>query len=158
MAGTSKKARKKKPAAEILHYLVEITDWDWSFSFGIGWRKEIQREPFSDYRHLHIRGLLRSPMNLKVNEVELSFLPDAGLDWSNRSTLDPKSVGSIRLHRGRFQVYLNMPSDALAPLLQMLIGKKFKFVGLSGNKPKYGSGLVRSYRFETTIDDEDLPQ
>lgn len=56
----AKKAGKRKRAKvrrdEEVYFVVQITDWDWSFSFGAGWRRDIDREPYSDYRHLHVKG------------------------------------------------------------------------------------------------------
>lgn len=50
-----------------------------------------------------------------------------------------------------------MPADALAPVLQMLITGKFRYVVVNGDRPRYRQGLFRSYRFETTMSDDDLP-
>lgn len=55
-----------------------------------------------------------------------------------------------------FKPLLRMPSDAIAPVLQMLIAEKFKYVVLNGDKPRYGQGSVRSYRFEMKTTEDDL--
>lgn len=155
--GSAGKKRRAAKRDETIQYVVEIADWDWSLSFGIGWRRDIEREPYSDYRHLHIKGRLLRPTKMKVSDAEMTFMPDAELDWRERSKHEPKSVGIIQIYQGSFKPLLNMPNDALAPVLQMLIAGKFKYVTLSGDKPRYGHGLIRSYRFEMTMDDDGLP-
>lgn len=159
MAAKAKGKRKgaRKPKDEVVYYVVEITDWEWSLSFGVGWRKDIDREPYSDYRHLHVKGRLVRPTKLKVNEVELIFMPEAAMNWAERAKHEPHSVGPLQIYRGKFQPLLRMPGDAVASVLQMLIAEKFKYVVLHGDKPRYGHGSIRSYRFEMKMDEDDLP-
>lgn len=153
----AKRKRAKARQDEHLHYVIEITGWDWSFSFGLGWRRDIDGEPYSDFRHLHIKGKLLRPTKIKANEAELVFMPTQRMNESERSKDTPNSVGSIQLYRGTFKPLLSMPADALAPVLQMLIGERFKYVVLHGDKPRYGHGLIRSYRFEMQMSEDDLP-
>jgi hypothetical protein len=152
-----KRTRAKAQRDEEVYFVVEITDWEWSFSFGVGWRRDIDREPYSDYRHLHIKGRLLRPSKIKAQEAELIFMPEAELNWSERANHQPQSVGLTQIYRGMFKPLLRMPGDSVAPVLQMLIAEKFKYVVLNGDKPRYGQGAIRSYRFEMKMEEDDLP-
>ena len=152
-----KSNRPKRARNDAVYYVVEITDWDWSFSFGLGWRRDIDRGPYSDYRHLTVKGNLLRPLKSKAREVEISLLPSLQLNETERSKDEPNAVGSIDTHRGIMKPLLSMPLDALDSVLQMLIANRFKYVVMNGEKLRYGRGSVTSYRFECTIDEDDLP-
>ena len=149
--------RSKASGDDVAYYVVEISDWDWSFSFGVGWRRDIDRGPYSDYRHLAVKGKLLRPSTIKADGAELTFLPSPDLNASERSRDEPKAVGSFQIHDRTFKPLLEMPADALAPVLQMLIAGKFRYVVMNGGKPHYRQGSIRSYRFEMTVSDDDLP-
>jgi len=78
MASEPKPARKakrrRKPAEEIVDYVVEIDGWDWGYSFSLN--KERQPiDPYHEFRHLQIRGRLLRPAGLKSDRTEISLLP-----------------------------------------------------------------------------------
>lgn len=153
----AKKKRPGRPRDESIYYVVAIKDWEWSFMFGVSPRHESEG-PYSDYRHLRLRGTLLRPKKVKAQEVELSFLPHHDLNESERKRQhEPKSVGSLQLYRGKLEGILSIPSDALPPVLQMVIADRFRFVVLDGDKLHYGQGRVRSYHLDMTHSDDDLP-
>ena len=43
---------------------------------------------------------------------------------------------------------LTMPCDALMPVLQMLIAEKFRYIDLCGERLRYRSATIKSYRLE----------
>jgi hypothetical protein len=76
---------------------------------------------------------------------------------TNRNVAAARGIGSISLFRGKFEALLMMPEDALAPILQMLVAEKFRFIDLHGERMRYRSATIRSYRLEMNIDEEDMP-
>jgi hypothetical protein len=48
-------------------------------------------------------------------------------------------------------------TGALPPVLQMIIADRFRFIVLRGDKLRYGRALIRTYRLEMTIDEDDVP-
>lgn len=96
-----RRKRRRRPRDEPVYYVVEIADWEWNFMFGVSPLKD-REGPYSDYRHLQLRGKLLRPAAIKAHEVELSFLPDRRLNEGERERDTPLSVGSLHLHRGSF--------------------------------------------------------
>jgi len=114
-------------------------------------------DPYSDYRHLQIRGTLLRPSKVKADEIELTFLPSHELNEHNRKHHKPNIVGSLQLYRKRLTGLISMPSDALPLVLQMLIAAQFRYVVLSGEKFRHQHAAIRTYRFERAVDEDDLP-
>lgn len=161
VAAGRRKAKTKKPGRqrrkETLHYVVEIADWDWSFMFGVNPRKDSDEGPYSDYRHLELRGKLLRPASVKASEVEIILLPDVRLNRSARDRDEPQSTGSFHISRGHLEFILPMPADALSDVLVMMIAGRFRFAVLEADRPHYGQGRVRHYRLASFHDKDDLP-
>jgi hypothetical protein len=151
-----KKRRVQKAHPEIIHYIVEIADWDWDFSFGVNTIKD-KDDPYFDFRHLELRGKLLRPSGIEVDDVEVAFLPDRRLNETERSRDEPQSVGSFQIHRGTLQFIIPMPADVLPAVLQMMIAGRFRFVIMDGDRPRYRQGRVRMYRLVRDYDRDDFP-
>lgn len=151
-----RKKRRRKPREATVYYVFEINDWEWSFSFGINTMKD-ERDPYMDFRHLHLRTKLMRPSKLSVSESELVFLPRDDLKQAGRERDQPKAVGSLELYRGNLRGLFSIPSDVLSLLLQMLTANRLRFAVLQGAKLRYGHTMVQSFRLEMTIGADDLP-
>jgi hypothetical protein len=151
-----KKHRRASSQDEYARYIVAIEGWDRSYSFGLAGRKD-SLDPYMEYRHLEITGRLLYPTGLKVDGVELWFLPSVDLDEGRRKDHEPKAVGSLSFQDGRLNGLLSVPKDSLTPILQMLIAGRFQFVDLGGTKLRYRQALVRSFSLATHIDEDDMP-
>lgn len=149
--------QRSKAQEEAVYYVVELSDWDWSFMFGVSNARNIDHGPYSDYRHLHLYGKLLRPANLKTASVELTFLPNPELNEARRDKHEPRFIGSLSLHHGKLDALLSMPADVLPDVLQMLIANRFRYAVLDGTKLRYRQGEVRSLRLEMKIEDDDLP-
>ncbi|WP_442753299.1 hypothetical protein ACNHKD_09795 [Methylocystis sp. JAN1] len=137
-------------------YFVEVTEWDWSLMFGISPRRDMDG-PYSDYRHLNLRGRLVHPPQVKAHEVEITLMPDRRLNEGEREHDEPQSCGSLHLHRGHLRILLPMPLDALPSVLQIACAERLRYVVVIGEKLHYGQGLARMYRLHRTVDEDDLP-
>jgi hypothetical protein len=115
-------------------------------------------EPYSEYRHLKIEGMLLRPRNLKTESVELTFLPDVRKNEAERANNKPISVGPLDLYDERLVGLLSMPADALGLVMQMLMAGRSKYVVLEGYRLRYRKSLVRSYRLETGYEEDDWPE
>ncbi|MEN5247277.1 hypothetical protein [Brucella pseudintermedia] len=151
-----KKRKPGRPRVETVYYVLEIADWEWSFMFGAN--VAIDRDgPYSDYRHLQLRGTMLRPAKIKAETVELVFLPDRRLNEGERERDRPIGIGSLNLHRGHLQGIFPMPSDVLPLLLTMLTADKLRYVVMSGEKMRYGNARIQNFRMEMSIDEDDLP-
>src|SRR5687767_3576162 len=116
----SKRAGRR---AKSVFYVMEIKDWDWSFHFGIAYRPE--DGPFGDYRHLHIRGTVVRPMDLKHRAVELTFIPHHEMNPGQSVKYEPKHVGTLDLYHRDLNGRFSMPADALPQVVDMLLANRF---------------------------------
>src|SRR5262249_27356545 len=146
----------KRKLRQTVYYVVEIENWDWSYSFGLDTTRR-REEPYMEFRHLEIKGKLLRPQNIKAEAVELTLLPDFHLKQENRSQNEPHAVGSISVSGGMGYILLSMPVDTLDPILQMLIAGKTRYVIMRGAPLRYREALIEHYSLNTTLDDEDLP-
>ena len=148
--------RRTHPRNERVDYVLEIKDWDWSFSFGLNYKPE-RDGPYYDFRHLELRGDLIRPKKISASGAAFTLLPDLRLNEDQRDRHVWKGVGSVRRSRGTVSGLLSVPADVLPLLLQMLIAHRFRYLSLSGERLHYGHATIRTYTIETTIDDEDMP-
>jgi hypothetical protein len=142
---------------------MEITDWDWEYSFGINSQNYEDRR-FADYRYLHIRGKAWRPRKIKADAVAIIFIPKSGfteMEW-HLDRLAPRGVGTIHIEGAKaagtkLAGYLSMPANALGLVLQMLLGGRFKYLLLDGEPIRYRKAPIRHYHFAGQYHDEDYP-
>jgi hypothetical protein len=95
---------------------------------------------------------------LKTDRVEVSLFPSTSLEEQRRKDLKPIAVGAIEAYPDRLDANLSIPSDALVPILQMLIADRLKLVVMRGAKFRYRSARLHSYSLATKLDEDDLAQ
>lgn len=148
--------RRRKPRQEPVDYVVQIEAWDWSFSFGVNWSKHFD-DPYMDFRHLQLTGRLFHPKTIKAEKAEVTLMPDARLNEARRQQNKPTGVGSLNLHQGTLSALLSMPQDALDSVLQMLVADRFKYIIMIGDPLRYRQGMVKDYRLERELNEDNLP-
>lgn len=90
--------------------------------------------------------------------MHVSLFPSLSLEEERRKDLKPIAVGAIEANPERLDANLSIPSDALAPILQMLIAGRLKFVVMRGSKFRYRSAPMHSYTLGTKLDEDDAAQ
>ena len=145
---SKRKRRRGRPRTDFADYVLEIKEWDWSFSFSINSMRN-RDGPYHDFRHILLRGTLLLPSKYRADGVKFRLLPDHRLNEDQREGLEPKTVGSVNRHRGKLEALLSMPSDVLPSILQMLIAERFHFAVLHGEPLRYGHALIRRARPRT---------
>jgi hypothetical protein len=86
------------------------------------------------------------PTGLKTDRVEVSLFPTINLEEERRKELKPLALGALEFYPDRIDTILGIPSDAVAPMLQMLTADRLKFVVLRGTKFRYRSARLHSFR------------
>jgi hypothetical protein len=152
---TRKPIRRSK-APQLAFYIVQITAWDWSYSFGVN-STPYRDTRYNEYRHLHVFGTLLIPRKIKVEKVELVFLPDLGPTEMEQHGEPPRCAGSLSIWQNALDGNLSMPKDALNPVMQMLLAGRLKYVVLHGKPTRYRKALIRNYRMVAEVDPDDYP-
>lgn len=156
-ATKAKPRRGRKPAqSEAVWYVIAIEGWDWRFSFGVEWRKD-SADPYSDYRHLKLRGKMIRPLETKANgaEAAIVLVPWLTLNEGHREKHNPTSVGSLHFYRGQVEGGLSVPADVVPSLLTMLAANQFRYLTLEGTKAHYGQVEIKSYSFDMSLADDE---
>lgn len=149
--------RRRKPPEEFVDYIVEIESWDFSYWLALNTLRNAL-DPYHEHRHVEIGGRLLRPTGLKTDRVEVSLFPSTSLEEERRRDLKPIAVGAIEAYPERLDANLSIPSDALVPILQMLIADRLKFVVMRGAKFRYRSARLHSYSLGTKLDEDDFAQ
>lgn len=153
----SRKKRRRKSAEEFVDYIVAIEDWDWSYSLSLDASRHAA-DPYHEFRHLKIRGRLLHPKGLKTDRAEITLLPSYDMLPEARKERQPRCAGSLDVYDDHIAGLVSIPMDALPPILQMLIGGRFRFVEMRGPRFRYRQALCNSFRLEMELDPEDLPE
>lgn len=151
--GRQGKKRQRKPEIQYATYIIEVTHWDWSFSFGINTGSSFLG-PYFDHRHIELKGLILEPKELKY-AVSFYMMPRQDLEEPYQPEEEPKAVGHINLQNHALRIYLSMPITALPPILHILTFRKPIYITISSERLRRNNALVWSYGISTKREDED---
>lgn len=149
--------KRRQPREELVDYIVAIEGWDWGYSLSLNMERQAI-DPYHEFRHLHIRGRLLNPKDLKSDQIEVTLLPSRDLDPEARKQSTPFGVGSLDGYGQPVTGLVSIPQDALLPILQMMIGERFKFMAMRGTKFSRRRATLHGFRLEVKIDQDDLPE
>ena len=94
----TRKRRRRPSTEEIIDYVVEIENWDWSYWLALNTLRQ-PFDPYHEHRHVEIKGRLLRPTGLQTDLVEVSLFPSISLTDERRSEPTPterRSVPSFR--------------------------------------------------------------
>ncbi|MBR0689869.1 hypothetical protein JQ594_28425 [Bradyrhizobium manausense] len=152
-----RKKRKQRPREPDVYYVVAIEGWDWGYSLSLNTERQAA-DPYHEFRHLQVRGRLLHPKGLRTERIALTFLPSRELDPETRKTQRPLGVGWLDGYGDPITGLLPLPMDALPPILQMMIGERFRFVVMHGTKFSHRRAALHGFRMVMKIDKDDLPE
>jgi hypothetical protein len=155
----AKKKQRGRPVLSMEYYIVQITEWDWSYSFSVNVPKWDDRR-YSNYRHLLVRGnvLLPSSLMAKAETAELTFMPDVReADFEPGDRAPPRGVGHLNIHNRLLSGGFSMAADGLEPVMQMLLADRVKYVVMHGESMRYRKALIRHYQLVSQLDPEEYP-
>jgi hypothetical protein len=120
---------------------------DWGYSLSLNTDRQ-PIDPYHEFRHLRLRGRLLHPKGLRTDRIELTFLPSKDLGSEPRKALRPLGVGSLDGYGDPITGLLPLPEDALPPILQMMMGDRFRFVVMHGRGSATGAprSMVSGWR------------
>ena len=141
---------KLPPPRERVQHVIRIEVWNWDFMFGIDDTK-FREGPYYDYRHLHLRGAILRPTDIKAREAEVTCFADTQLPGKSNEPIRP--VGFLS-HSGKdYSANLHMPYDVLPLILLMLTASKYRFVAFEAAKSFRGEAPIFNFRFSESEDE-----
>jgi len=79
----NRKMRRRPPSEDIIHYIVEIEGWDWSYWLALNALRGAL-DPYHEHRGLQINRRPVRPTGLKTDRIEVSLFPSASLEEERR--------------------------------------------------------------------------
>jgi hypothetical protein len=86
-----------------------------------------------------------------------ALFPTISPEEKRRKELTPLALRSLESCPDRIDANIGIPSDALVPILLMLIAGRFKFVVMRRAKFRYRSAKLHSFRIEMKLTEDDWP-
>lgn len=145
----AKKRKQRKPFYHRFdgetHYVCEISDWQWDYSFGLEDPKMFGNI-FGDYRHLIITGAVVRPLNTSPTQMRVTLLPSEECNEGNwkKWKEQPSRIGTLNKHPDELDGVASVPADVIGPLLTMLVAGRLRFLLLDTSRLRYReAGIVR---------------
>jgi len=155
-----KKATKTKSARrEECTYVIEIEDWNLSYSLSLDRHGKMSAGLYWEHTSLEMKGTFVHPETL-AKPIQIIILGDrekiSALERPGEYHYEPKAVGGLTI-RGKESEFLgSVPFDAIQPLCQILQARKLKYLVLSGQVLYRGSSDIFSMSFQEHFSSEDI--
>jgi hypothetical protein len=161
MPAVAKKPRnlRKKVLEEYGSYIIEVADWETSYSFTINRDERLFTGSYREHLHLEIKGILRYPFKFDGKDIRVLLLGDRKLTshLAAEEYLKPQpvSVGSITI-RGQHREYTgSLPFDVVPVVSSLLQAKQVRFISMSGKALFRGSASINWINFMRDFDPEE---
>jgi hypothetical protein len=156
-----KTVKKKSIKKETVSYVIEITDWDFSYSFAVNQVRKLIDGPFWEHSDLKVKGKLLQPEKFIDKEIEVTIMA------SRRDTIvmnkpedyhksEPTAVGMMTVRGKQSELLCWLPFDAFQPLCTMFNAGKVRYIILGGQALYHGSADIVSMRFQSDYGKEDI--
>lgn len=143
--------KRGRPRLEKLHarYEIQITNWDFSWSFYLSGPTEPWqgRSHFRERATLILMGRVLEPEGFKYPEAVVRLVADP---WLDSLVEQPAAIGSIHIYGRQFTGYVPIPSNQM-PLL-VSSANRLLFVELYGTPLRYRKALINELHLNTTPD------
>jgi len=157
----AKKPRKarKKIQEEYGSYIVEVIDWETSYSFTVNRNERLFVGSYREHLNLEIKGVLRHPSKFEGKDIKVTLLGDRALTTQLAAeeyvTPQPVSVGHLTI-RGQQRDYLgSIPFDAVPVVSSLLQAKQVHYISMSGKALFRGSAAINWINFMRDFDPEE---
>ncbi len=146
--------KRRKPKVEIVHYEVEVNDWDLYYSFALDDGRELfDPGPYYELQLLKLNGRLIWPEDIKYVHCTVTLSAKVGLRKEKWET-PPLAIGSLNAYDDRIEAYVTIPAERVSELTVVAASGKIKRVELTGTKLKWRKGLVSNVGVSTEVEDD----
>jgi hypothetical protein len=156
-----KKPRKanKKVQEEYGSYIVEVADWETSYSFTVNRDDRFFAGSYGEHLHLELKGILRYPFKFDGKDIRVLLLGDRKLTaiMVGEKYLDPQlqAIGGLTI-RGEYRHFSAfIPFDTIPVISSLLQAKQVRFISLSGKALFRGSAPINWINFMRDFDPEE---
>jgi hypothetical protein len=155
-----RRTRRKKPVRrEECTYVIEIEDWNLSYSLSLDRYGKMSAGPYWEYTSLEMKGTFVHPETL-AKPIQVIILGDrdkiSALEKPEEYRYEPKAVGGLTVRGTESEFLGSVPFDAIQTLCQILQVRKLKYLVLSGQVLYRGSSDIFSMHFQEYFSSEDI--
>jgi len=153
------RSSRKKVREEYGSYIIEVADWETSYSFTVNRDNRFYSGAYREHLHLEVKGILRYPFKFDGKDIQVTLLGDRKLtsNLAGEEYLEPQplSVGHITI-RGQHRDYIgSLPFDTVPLVSSLLQAKQIRFLSMSGKALFRGSASINYLHFMRDFDPEE---
>jgi len=154
----AKKTRnsRKKVQEAYGSYIIEVADWETSYSFTVNRDDRFYSGSYREHLHLEIKGVLRYPFKSDGKDIRVLLLGDRKLTSNlvDEIYLDPQpqSIGGLTIRGEQRDFSAFIPFDAVPVVSSLLQAKQVRFISMSGTALFRGSASINWINFMHDFD------
>ncbi|HSW39570.1 MAG TPA: hypothetical protein VLL97_08780 [Acidobacteriota bacterium] len=149
----TRRKRHRKIVEEYCSYIIEIKDWELTYSHGLNSTPKLFPGQYSEHLDLSIKGIIRMHEKYSTKGVNLTFIGDREIfPLKNDSDFKPRCVGALTLRGDRRDFLGKLPFDSLPIIDSRMETKRIQFIDLNGLAPKYGHAYITWVHFFRNYD------
>ena len=143
----SKKRGRPRLEALFARYEIQITSWDFSWSFYLSDPKDRWqgKSHCKEMATLTLKGRVVEPEGFKYPEALLRVVADP---WLDTLVEQPAAIGSVHINDKQFTGYVCIPSKQM-PMLVSTADRLF-YIELNGTPLRYRKALIRELHLSTS--------
>jgi hypothetical protein len=160
--------RQKKPAKpirEIAFYVIEINDWQHSYSLSLNDNDNLKdlfgSGLYKEHKSLTLSGVFLEPKKIVGKDLQIKLFGSRDMEAVLNKPEDyprasAKAVGSLTVRGKTREYYGSLPMDIYILIANMFAAGKIKYLTMLGDVLYRGKADIRSVDFEEDYDREDF--
>lgn len=151
-----RKKKRKSGEEPTEHYVVPLTGWEFSYSFGLN-RSRHFPGVYTEYALLELIGTLHCPLSKQtagVTRVELTLSGSDELDEEPHSE-PPTAIGMLDKHGDVLRAYVWMPAKRMGEVVTAATTNRLKMADFLGTKLRYRKARIWSISVSTEFDPDE---
>ena len=159
VAAKKPRTARKRVKEEYCSYIVEVADWETSYSFKVNRDDRFYTGSYGEHLHLEAKGILRYPFKFDGKEIRVLLLGDRKLKeiMVGEKYLDPQpqSIGGLTIRGEHRDFSAFIPFDMVPILSSLLQTKQIRFISMSGRAVSRGSASINWINFMRDFNPEE---
>ena len=149
----ARRKRQHKAVDEYCSYVVEIKDWELTYSLGLNPNQKILSGQYMESLHLKIKGSIRLREKYSAKDMVSTFIGDREIfPMKNESDFKPRCIGAITLRGERREFLGVLPFDSLPIINSLMETKQVQFLDLNSFTPRHGHADITWIHFFKNYD------
>ena len=155
--------KQTKPVREIEFYVIEITNWKYSYSLSLNDQENLKDifgpGLYREHCSLKLSGVFLEPKKIAGKDLKISIFASRDMvevlnkpeDFPRASA---KGVGGLTVRGKTREYYGSIPQDIFTVTANMFAAGKIRYLTMLGETLYRGKALIHSHDFEEDYDRE----